>query len=570
MEFINNNNNNLVNHGKLISILKKESDICNNPDLYDGSYELVRKTVEFLSHLDLQDCNVSDMEMLYVMTLLTTTCGWDCKEKRIMASSLKKVDKDFLIKLLNKIKKNAANGMYINSNNGSIGMFGTGFMTFQGKLIREDAQKFLKLCVDIKDIYNINEIFEKVNLVLKEKIDWLGVASISQILHCLNPYVFPILNGAMGYNTKIYDELNINLEKPIEGSNYIQNTKIIKKIRDENFNFVKNYRAFDLLNFHISDIYNEKLGISLKKSENIEKLGLNRIYYGAPGTGKSYQVDNNKEFKGYDSYRITFHPEFTYFDFVGGLKPNVSKEDKKISYKFVPGSFTNILLKALKNPKNHYCLIIEEINRANTAAVFGDIFQLLDRKNGEIEYGIVNNELIEYLNDNLINNISEIKIPSNLSLIATMNSADQGVYVMDSAFKRRWEFKYVKISFDDHPFANQIIEGFNITWKDFVEILNDHLSNIAEVEEDKLIGPYFLKPEELTDKEKIASKLLIYLWDDVIRYQREKMFIETKRFSKVVDDFNNNKSIFLEDIHKKFNENKENASNGPENVNEIL
>ncbi|MGL6298879.1 MAG: AAA family ATPase [Methanobacteriaceae archaeon] len=153
------------------------------------------------------------------------------------------------------------NGDYKNQYNNSknskkinMGMFGTGFMTFKNKLDRVDAQKFLKLCVDIQNMVDNNtpenEIFEQVSNVINNGIKGLGTASISQILHCLNPFVFPILNGAMGHGTKIYDILGITL-KTLYDVNYVHNSKLIKNLRDEKFSFVKNYRAFDLLNFRL-------------------------------------------------------------------------------------------------------------------------------------------------------------------------------------------------------------------------------------------------------------------------------------------------------------------------------
>jgi hypothetical protein len=288
------------------------------------------------------------------------------------------------------------------------------------------------------------------------------------------------------------------------------------------------------------------------------KPGINLIYYGAPGTGKSYKV--NKEFSNYK--RLTFHPEYTYFDFVGGLKP-VVLEDKTISYEFISGPFTNVLVEAYKNETSNVGLIIEEINRANTAAVFGDIFQLLDRDiEGKSEYPIDNIDLIKHLRKELEDDsISEIIIPPNFSIIATMNSADQGVFVMDSAFKRRWEFVYTPINFDSCSYGGKIIAGFDITWVEFGKLLNEELSNLG-VSEDKLIGPYFLKEKDLDSKDKIASKLLIYLWDDVVRYKRSDLFTDKYyQFSEVVNALINGKNIFVKSLQEKLDNFKQNNIN---------
>ncbi|WP_220472975.1 AAA family ATPase, partial [Staphylococcus pasteuri] len=242
---------------------------------------------------------------------------------------------------------------------------------------------------------------------------------------------------------------------------------------------------------------------------------INKIFYGAPGTGKSYKVDslfNNFE-------RVTFHPEYTYFDFVGGLRP-VQNEDKSVSYSFVPGIFTDILIKAVENKTKNIGIIIEEINRANTAAVFGDLFQLLDRDDdGQSKYIIKNKDICDYIENKTGKKCESIYIPSNMSIVATMNSADQGVFVMDSAFKRRWQFEYMPISFDAEDLKDVKIAGFDMYWKDFGAILNEHLSSEeVDVDEDKLIGQRFINKHDMQDKDLIASKLLIYLWDDVVRY----------------------------------------------------
>ncbi|MFC5773226.1 AAA family ATPase [Ectobacillus antri] len=285
-----------------------------------------------------------------------------------------------------------------------------------------------------------------------------------------------------------------------------------------------------------------------EETYNTLQKGINKIIYGAPGVGKSYRL-------GTANMRVTFHPEYTYFDFVGGLKP--SKNDSgEISYDFVPGPFLRALKRAYDYPREMHTLVIEEINRANTAAVFGDIFQLLDRdENGWSEYFIENKEILDYLNSNRQEDkIAEVRIPGNLNLFATMNSADQGVFVMDSAFKRRWEFEYISISFVGATHAQEHLTyaGYKITWRDFATTVNGHLASALGVNEDKLIGPYFLKKEELADTNKIASKLLIYLWDDVVRHQREELFKqEYNTFSSVSEDFaTGQKRIFVEELEQ--------------------
>lgn len=292
--------------------------------------------------------------------------------------------------------------------------------------------------------------------------------------------------------------------------------------------------------------------------------GINKIYYGAPGTGKSKHVNDiyyNKFAK-----RVTFHPEYTYNDFIGYIRP-VVREDGSLTYKFVPGTFTEILVEALENPTNMYSLIIEELNRANTAAVFGDIFQLLDRKsNGVSEYRVNNTEIYGYIKEKLKENYKiengSIYIPSNLNIIATMNTADQNVFVMDTAFKRRWEFEYLPVEFEStHPFKNNIISKLNIKWGAFVEIINEFMmsreNSSLMISEDKQIGPYFVKEEELNDCNKFGYKVFLYLWDDVFKMDRERIFNKDIRtFSDLIIRFSNGEgiNIFTSSISEKLKE----------------
>lgn len=319
--------------------------------------------------------------------------------------------------------------------------------------------------------------------------------------------------------------------------------------------FKEEFLIFYIMNLnklHLMDIdtYPTDNSIAVEKEFSMEEFltgGTNKITYGAPGVGKSYSL-------GEIGKRVTFHPEYTYFEFVGGLKPGKSLEGE-ITYNFTPGPFLKILKEAYAYPSQMHTLIIEEINRANTAAVFGDIFQLLDRdKKGWSEYSIENEEILTFLNEDRLSRITQVKLPSNLNIFATMNSADQGVFVMDSAFKRRWEFEYIGIKFEGVEHADVKIKYANhsISWANFATTINQYMSIELEINEDKLIGPYFLKEKDLTNNQKIANKLLIYLWDDVVRHQRGDLFLkEYKTFYSLTQDFiKGEKPVFSEDVNQ--------------------
>lgn len=305
-----------------------------------------------------------------------------------------------------------------------------------------------------------------------------------------------------------------------------------------------------------------------------------RIFFGAPGTGKSYKLNQEaKQYFGDNFKRVTFHPNYMYGNFVGQYKPYPAEgNSEKITYKFVPGILINQLVEALKNPDKNYLVIIEEINRANVAAVFGDLFQLLDRNsNGESEYSIaITKELQDYfkneafldelLNENiqkkLGDDFSTLYLPNNLYIWATMNSADQGVMPMDTAFKRRWDFTYLGVNdaVDDNSdeFESYIFSGGDglYKWNDYREQINDRLSKL-NIPEDKLLGPYFLSKNVLSNEDKsyisevLKDKVLMYLYEDAARAFRGKLFKEGTfgTYSQLCKAFDENPlSIFKEEI----------------------
>ncbi|MFA0086362.1 McrB family protein [Vibrio sp. 10N.261.51.F12] len=300
------------------------------------------------------------------------------------------------------------------------------------------------------------------------------------------------------------------------------------------------------------------------KREATLKVGANKIFYGAPGTGKSHKI-HTVEFTGVKKVVTVFHPDTQYNDFIGALKPMMKTDaagNSTVTYQFRPGPFTNALVKAKKSPSTHVCLVIEEINRAPAAAVFGELFQLLDRNTtGESTYKIdaADPDMLLYINEQLrssgVTELQQLEIPSNLSILATMNSSDQAVMPLDTAFKRRWGFEYLEIDFSNSAVPQTEIEvatgngKYAIKWPDLAKAINDVLMETG-IAEDRLIGPFFLNPKELSDssaaKDALNGKLFVYLWDDVLRHiGQHKVFSSSyKTFGGLSAAFNSGLPVF--------------------------
>ena len=285
------------------------------------------------------------------------------------------------------------------------------------------------------------------------------------------------------------------------------------------------------------------------------------IYYGAPGTGKSFNLEKKrKELLGNNDFnfeRVTFHPDYSYGDFVGTYKPFVEKNNEnkdEITYKFIPGSFLRVLVKALKDHDHLYLLIIEEINRADVYSVFGDIFQLLDRnKDNESDYSIdVSEDVKNYLNDEEIN-LEKLRIPNNMLIWATMNSADQGVFPIDTAFKRRWDFEYLSLDNNEKENHGYISIGTDkYEWNTVRKAINNYLLKEG-INEDKCMGAFFINDKSNKDYTKMfKNKVLMYLFEDAARSKRQGIFPDYNvlTFSKIVNDFDGDKgmNIFNDEI----------------------
>lgn len=263
----------------------------------------------------------------------------------------------------------------------------------------------------------------------------------------------------------------------------------------------------------------------------------NILLYGVPGCGKSFYVESEYESKittEQNKVRVVFHPDYTYSDFVGQLLP-VLKEvpnaqgenEEKLQYEFVPGPFTQILDTAYAEPDQQCLLIIEELNRGNAPAIFGEIFQLLDRNDdGTSRYAIYNRDIsmVLYGEPNKL-----IKLPPNLTIVATMNTSDQNVFTMDTAFQRRWQMEHIPNKFNfKTAHVNKHLPNSEISWGVFAQIVNKKMHDNPSLgfggTDDKSLGVYFATDNDLDNAKRFAEKVLKYLWDDAFKLGRQALF----------------------------------------------
>ena len=298
----------------------------------------------------------------------------------------------------------------------------------------------------------------------------------------------------------------------------------------------------------IQEYFSKMKNSGLKKTSlgdtSVHQYPLQQIFYGAPGTGKSHEVkkqtgellDSGEERDLPNVFRTTFHPDTDYASFVGCYKPTMkptSKEEKtltgkdeEIVYEFVPQAFTDAYIYAYTHSTEQTYLVIEEINRGNCAQIFGDMFQLLDRKDGKSEYKIkADKDLANYLIEILGEDSEGIKegklcLPANLNILATMNTSDQSLFPMDSAFKRRWEWEYIPINYKE-PKSGTFDINIGKTpysWIAFIEKVNERIFDLTQ-SEDKQLGNFFIKHS--VDEKEFKSKVMFYLWYEVLRDETE-------------------------------------------------
>lgn len=442
-----------------------------------------------------------------------------------------------------------------------------------GTIIRNEilaGVKVIETATELSELKDYAELNTKLYEVMPTTINKKWVI---KYLHMLFPQLFPPF-----YNDEWQNKVLTAIDEEPDVNSFVRMGQIalfVKKCGISTLAFSKVIYNLDSLG-EIDEEEEPAVVNELCTFESEIKNGKNIVVYGTPGCGKSFYVQNklleslcvvNDE---QHRIRTTFYQDYTNTDFVGQIIPKV-KEDKSVTYEFNPGPFALALKMAIEHPNEPVALIIEELNRGNAASIFGDIFQLLDRTDdGKSQYKISNVNLQDYLNkvfkDRNVH-FEYIVIPSNLHIIATMNTSDQNVFTLDTAFKRRWKFeKLPNIFADDHEYAEYYVPGMKgITWKKLVKSINDYIVSRADElsSEDKQLGVYFIGKETLSEtqeegvtdavkKKEFAYKLLEYLWDDVAKYNHSDWFgPDVRTLDKLIEDYmEKGQEVFVDGILK--------------------
>lgn len=420
----------------------------------------------------------------------------------------------------------------------------------------------------LKDLNDYVNLYAKLFKVMPNLVSKMWAM---KYLHMIFPNLFPVFyNGE--WQNRVLNQLSI---EPKEDS-FIRMGQIalfVKQCGISNVAFSKVIYKLKATPTTETDI--EENSIIQKFTFDTSKGGAqNRVIYGTPGCGKSFYVQNtflNECGVSLDNrIRTTFYMDYTNTDFVGQILPKVHEDGEKrtVTYDFNPGPFALALKMAIENPDEAVALVIEELNRGNAASIFGDIFQLLDRdKNGKSQYSITNTNLQDYLNKQFEGQYTfdSIQIPANLYIVATMNTSDQNVFTLDTAFKRRWQFEKLRNKFtDDHKYKGYFVPGMEeITWERLVKSINEFIVSRTDdlSSEDKQLGVYFIDEGTLCatvegckdDKiiERFAYKLFEYLWDDVAKFARADWFGDIKTLDQLIDRYKEiGIKVFVEGVIK--------------------
>ena len=436
-----------------------------------------------------------------------------------------------------------------------------------GTKIRDQLVQGAEIIAGYGSLNNIKDYAELQAKLYSAMDNTIGKAWVMMYYHMIFPELFPVFYNEE-WQKRVLEKINIDADE----NSFIRMGKIalfVKKCGISNVAFSKIIHKIK----DKTEVDNELTEEAISEyTFDVSRVGAqNMVVYGTPGCGKSYYVQNailkDLNISEENRVRTTFYVDYTNTDFVGQVLPKVNA-DKSVTYDFNPGPFTIALTKAIEHPEQNVALVIEELNRGNAPSIFGDIFQLLDRdKNGKSEYKIVNVNIQDYLNKIFENKyyFNEIRIPGNLYIIATMNTSDQNVFTLDTAFKRRWQFEKLKNVFTEaHKYKDYLVPGMtSVTWQQLVDSLNNiiiaHANTLAS--EDKQIGVYFITDDMLCAPDTIATeqkkrefayKLLEYIWDDVAKFNRTDWFgADIKTLDQLIDEYMiRGEKVFVDDITK--------------------
>lgn len=442
---------------------------------YDGTYILLPKVVEAFKSVDSKDLNVCDLDAIYLSVIGTWKVSYKVKKQRIEASNLSDHKKRELYKLINDLQQRANTEFH---RNGSMGMFGTGFMSFSKSFKDEtslaELRRFIAMLIRVNDTNDETELFKIVATESERHINGIGVGTMSILLHCLRPCVFPVLNGRMGMGSSVYTEVGIELINPGLVETYMENLKAIKEFRDKNCKF-KNYRVIDLVpeeliekeeeaekeaitespqgatyksnrSYSDNDFLNDVF-MSKEKYDNVLNTLSNKkniILQGAPGVGKTfaakrlaYSIMGDKDDDRIEF--VQFHQNYSYEDFIMGYKPTENG-----GFKLTEGVFYRFCKKAAEHGYKEYFFIIDEINRGNMSKIFGELLMLIENDYRGEAHAI----RLAYQKES----DPKFYVPENLYIIGMMNTADRSLAMIDYALRRRFGFCEMRPAFDTDKF----------------------------------------------------------------------------------------------------------------------
>lgn len=548
----------------VIDELKRKNEIL--PNEFDGTYRSVRAAVECYSNLKkIAIIDFNDLDLLYYLSVGIWKGGTDEWRRLVQNSHLFHNDKLLLEKRLEKIWSGGSRTLFTHV----VGDEELKFLTAPTSLRslpvaanNEAIQFFFKMCINLSGLENDGILFESAQSMLNSQLrdSGLPVYVVSRILHCMEPFTFAIL-GESATDHIVFRTLGIELKRPDDITQYINNCRRIMDFRDSNFKF-KNLRVFDVMSWELLGVQSKPAPAAEADDEPEPRRSdapLNLILYGPPGTGKTYNVvkyaveliEGRKAFPGedyaaikarYDEYAAsgqikftTFHQSLSYEEFVEGIRPvvvdrygndtNTAHSDTTVIYRPYNGVFKALCEKASKHPKKNFVSVMDEINRGNISRIFGELITLIEEsKRGS-------SVILPYSQ-------TEFSVPPNLYILGTMNTADRSIAMLDTALRRRFDF----VEMMPQPALLGDCEGVDL--RELLTALNERIEYYYDREH--AIGhAYFMNSNgcirTLTELREVFSTKIIPLL-------QEYFFDDYERIRLILNDDN----VFIECITPKY------------------